>query len=173
LGIEGEDYSVDANGEFVRTPEQRTNYENQSWRLQNMAYTLRFYGPKMEGSYSDGNACSPGFQPKEFYASLVDYDKEFLKAYNYETWTQFLNDPPENRKTYPAWGIDLVDGSPASVANTKIGEVGTKFLPKAILSKPGDFDKVWEEYVNELHKCDINAYLTRINDQLKWRADNW
>ncbi len=171
--IEGEDYSVDANGQFVRTPEQRTNYENQSWRLQNMAYTLWFYGPKMEGTFSDGNACSPGFQPKEFYESLVDYDKEFLKAYGYETWTQFLNDPPENRKSYPAWGIDLVDGSPASIANTKIGETGTKYLPKAILSKPADFDKVWDEYVAELHKCDIDAYLARINDQLKWRQDNW
>lgn len=172
-GIEGEDYSVDANGEFVRTPEQRKNYDDQSWRLQNMAYTLWYYAPKMEGSFSNKNACTPGFQAKEFYAALSDYDKEFLKKYGYETWTQFLNEAPENRLTYPAWGIDLVDGSPASMANTKIGEVGTKFLPKAILSKPGDFDKVWDEYVAELHKCDIQAYLDRINDQLKWRAENW
>lgn len=172
-GIEGEDYSVNEKGEFVRTPEQRKNYDDQSWRLQNMAWTLWYYGPKMEGSFADGNACSPGFQPKEFYAALDDYDKNFLKAYNRETWTQFLNDPPENRLTYPAWGIDLVDGSPASMANTKIGETGTKYLPKAILAKPADFDKVWNEYVTELNKCDIKAYLDRVNDQLKWRAENW
>lgn len=172
-GIEGEDYSVNENGEFVRTPQQRKNYDDQSWRLANMAYTLWYYAPKMEGSFSDGNACTPGFQAKEFYAALDDYDKNFLKQYGHENWSQFLNDPPENRLTYPAWGIDLVDGSPASMANTKIGEVGTKYLPKAIFAKPGQFDKVWEEYVTELHKCDIKAYLDRINDQLKWRAENW
>ncbi|QNU67161.1 extracellular solute-binding protein [Ruminiclostridium herbifermentans] len=172
-GIEGEDYFVDENGQFYRNEEQRRNYEDQSWRLANMAYYLWYYAPKMEGSFSDGNACTPGFQKKEFYESLLDYDKNFLKQYGYEAWTQFLNDPPENRVSYPAWGIDLVDGSPASLANTKIGETGTKYLPKCILAKPGEFDKIWDEYVTELHKCDIQAYLDRINDQLKWRAENW
>jgi putative aldouronate transport system substrate-binding protein len=172
-GIEGEDYKVDENGQFYMTPEQRVNYNDQAWRLGNMAYTIWYYGPKMEGSFTDGNANGPGSQPKEFYDALDQYDKDFLKAYNKQNWADFFSPAPENRLTYPAWNIDLVEGSPASLANTKIGDIGTKFLPKAILAKPDKFDSVWTDYVNALHKEDIKAYVDRINDQLKWRADNW
>jgi putative aldouronate transport system substrate-binding protein len=172
-GIEGEDYKVDENGQFYMTPEQRVNYNDQAWRLGNMAYTLWYYGPKMEGSFSDGNANGPGSQPKEFFDALDQYDKDFLKAYNKNNWADFFSPAPENRLTYPAWNIDLVEGSPASMANTKIGDIATKYLPKAILAKPDKFDSVWNDYVNTLHKENVQAYVDRINDQLKWRAENW
>ncbi|EPR14309.1 ABC transporter substrate-binding protein [Ruminiclostridium papyrosolvens] len=172
-GIEGEDYKVDDKGSFYMTPEQRVNYNDQTWRLGNMAHTLWYYAPKMEGTFSDGNATGPGGQPKEYYDALDQYDKDFLKAYGYDQQSDFFSPAPENRISYPAWQIDLVDGSPASMANTKAGDIATKFLPKAILAKPDKFDSVWDEYVNQLHKEDIQAYVDRINDQLKWRAENW
>lgn len=172
-GIEGEDYMVDDKGSFYMTPEQRVNYNDQTWRLANQAQTLWYYGPKMEGSFADGNATGPGGQPKEYYDALDQYDKDFLKAYGYDQQSDFFSAPAENRISYPAWQIDLVDGSPASMANTKIGDIGTKFLPKAILAKPDKFDSVWDDYVKQLHKEDVQAYLDRVNDQLKWRAENW
>jgi putative aldouronate transport system substrate-binding protein len=172
-GIKDEDYLVDDKGIFYRNQEQRDHSTDQAWILANQAYTLWYYAPKMDGTYTDGNACSPGFAPKEFYETLKPFDKEFLKAYGFQTWTDFLSPAPENRISYPAWQINLVDGSPAAMANTKLGEIGTKLLPKAILSKPDQFDKVWDDYVAELHKVDIKAYLDRVNDQLKWRAENW
>ncbi|HEX2927273.1 MAG TPA: ABC transporter substrate-binding protein [Ruminiclostridium sp.] len=172
-GIEGEDYKVDDKGQYYMTPEQRVHYNDQTWRLGNMAYTLWYYGPKMEGSFSDGNACSPGFQAKEYWDALDQYDKDFLKAYGITKQADFFSPAPENRLSYPAWQIDLIDGSPASMANTKVGDIATKYLPKAILAKPDQFDKVWGEYVNTLHKENIQAYVDRINDQLKWRDENW
>lgn len=172
-GIEGEDYKVDDKGMFYMTPEQRVHYNDQTWRLGNMAHTLWYYAPKMEGTFTDGNATGPGGQPKEYFDSLSDYDKEFLKAYGYDQQSDFFSPAPENRVSYPAWQVDLVDGSPAAMANTKVGDIATKYLPKAILAKPDKFDSVWDEYVNQLHKEDIKAYVDRINDQLKWRAENW
>lgn len=172
-GIEGEDYKVDDKGMYYMTPEQRVHYNDQTWRLGNMAHTLWYYAPKMEGTFTDGNATGPGGQPKEYFDSLSDYDKEFLKAYGYDQQSDFFSPAPENRVSYPAWQVDLVDGSPAAMANTKVGDIATKFLPKAILAKPDKFDSVWDEYVNQLHKEDIQAYVDRINDQLKWRAENW
>lgn len=172
-GIEGEDFMVDDNGEYYMTAEQRKNYNDPTWRLANMAFSLWNYGPKRDGTLSNGNACTPGAQPKEFFDSLPDYDKEFLNAYGHRTWTDFLNAAPENRVSYPAWQIDLVDGSAANIANTKIDETGDKYLPQVIIAKPEAFESKWEEYVTELHKIDIQAYLDRINDQLKWRVDNW
>ncbi len=172
-GIEGEDYFVNDKGEFYRNQEQREHSTDNAWILGNQAYTLWYYGPKIEGTYSDGNAGTPSFQQKEFYNSLKDYDRGFLKAYGYKKWTDFFSPAPENRVSYPAWQIDLVDGSSASMAKIKLEDIAVKYLPKAILTKPDEFEKVWDEYVNELHKCDIKSYLNRINGQLKWRADNW
>lgn len=172
-GVEGKDYTVGGDGKYTLTTEQANQNNDTSYRLANRAYTLWYYGPKMEGTYSDGNATSPGFQPSVFYDSLHQYDKDFLEKYNYKCWTDFLTPAPPNRISYPAWQIDLVSNSPASLASTKMGELGTKYLPKLILSKSDKFDGIWTEYVNELHKCDIKAYEDRINSQLQWRDQNW
>ncbi|MNZ68901.1 hypothetical protein D3C78_871800 [compost metagenome] len=104
---------------------------------------------------------------------MKDIDKELLTAYGYKTWTDFFSNPPENRVSYPAWNIDLIEGSPAKVANQKMKDLDLKYLPKAILSKPDQFETVWAEYVSEMNKVDTKAYLDRVNEQLKWRKDNW
>src|SRR5690606_38457144 len=75
-GEEGVDYMVDENGVMYRTPEQRKEQEDPSWRTANRAEAFFSNAPKYEGTYSDGNASSPGVQPGEFYDGLRDEDKE-------------------------------------------------------------------------------------------------
>ncbi|WP_276356595.1 ABC transporter substrate-binding protein [Cohnella caldifontis] len=172
-GEEGVDYSVGPNGLYVRTPEQRKQQEDVTWKQANKADALYRFLPKLEGKYPDGNMEGPGNQPDEFFANLKDIDREVLSAYGFKTWTDFFSPPPENRISYPAWSIDLVEGSPAKVANQKLKDLAFKYLPKAILSKPDGFDKVWDEYVQQVGKVDTKAYLDRVNEILKWRQDNW
>ncbi len=172
-GIRGEDYEVDAKGIFYRTPEQRVHGDDPMWKLANKADALYNYAPKMEGTFKDGNTTGPGTQPGEFFATLKPYEQQFLTKYGYKTWADFFSPAPPNPVYYPAWQINLIEGSPAKLAETKLNELGSKYLPKAILAKPGDFDKVWTEYVRELHKVDIKAYEDRINEQIQWRIKNW
>jgi putative aldouronate transport system substrate-binding protein len=172
-GIQGEDYQVDAKGVFSRTPEQRNNASDATWKLANKADAFVMYDPKMEGSFSDGNATSPGDQPEEYYAGLKPVDKELLDAYGYKSYADFFSKPAANPVYYPAWSITIPDGSPAKVANTKLTDLGTKFLPKAILSKPDQFDAVWSDYVTQIKKVDVKAYEDRVNEQIQWRIKNW
>jgi putative aldouronate transport system substrate-binding protein len=172
-GIQGEDYSVDAKGVFYFTPEQRVHKYDRSWRLRSREETLWSNAPKMEGTFKDGNACSPGDQPGEFYECLLPFDKKFLAAYQYKTWADFYSPPPPNPICYPAWQINLINGSPAKIANFKLNGISSKYLPMVILAKPEDFDKIWNEYVTELHKVNIKAYEDRINEQIQWRLKNW
>ncbi|MBB6730924.1 ABC transporter substrate-binding protein [Cohnella zeiphila] len=172
-GEEGVDYEVDANGKFYRTQEQRDQQNDPTWKLANKADALWGYAPKMEGTYSDGNATGPGGQPDEFYASLKPEDKEVLDAYQHKTWSEFFSPAPENPVYYPAWQIDLIDGSDASVANKQMTDATLKYLPKAIMSKPDKFDSVWDEYVNAYKKINVKAYEDRINSQIQWRIQNW
>ncbi|MNC05386.1 hypothetical protein D3C75_528580 [compost metagenome] len=171
-GIEGEDYQVE-NGRYIRTQEQRDNASDPTWQLANKAKTFYGFLPKLEGSYSDGNSTDAAAQPEEYAASVKPYDREVLDAYGYNSYVDFFSKPPANPVYYPAWSIDLVEGSDAKIANTKLNELSTKFLPKAILADPGDFDSIWNDYVSDIKKANVKAYEDKINEQIKWRIEKW
>lgn len=172
-GVEGEDYQVNEEGRFIKTQEQRDNASDATWKLANKADAYYGTAPKIEGYFSDGNATAASNQPEEYQASLKPFDKEVLDAYGFNSYVDFFSPPPENPIYYPAWSVDLVEGSPAKIANTKLNELSTKYLPKAILATPAEFEATWKEYVTEIQKLDIKAYEDRINEVLKWRIDNW
>ncbi|WP_199613933.1 ABC transporter substrate-binding protein [Paenibacillus alkalitolerans] len=172
-GVEGEDYLVGDDGMFYRTPEMRKQQEDPAWKLENKMAGFFGTSPKLEGTFSDGNATSPGSQPKEYFDGLKELDKEVLNAYGYKFWTDFFSEPPENPVYYPAWQIDLIEGSDAKLAATKMEELQVKYYPKAILSKPEQFDSIWDEFVNEAGKINIKAIEDRYNEQIQWRIENW
>ncbi|MNN84071.1 hypothetical protein D3C81_2011910 [compost metagenome] len=104
---------------------------------------------------------------------MKPYDQEFLAAYKYDSYIDFFSPAPENPIYYPAWSADLVEGSEAKIVNTKLNDLSTKYLPRAILAKPADFEKAWSEYTGEISKLNVNAYEDRINEVLQWRIDTW
>lgn len=171
-GIEGEDYIV-KDGRFMKTQEQRDLFTDATWKLANKADSFYGQAPKMEGLFSDGNATDAAAQPEEILAGMKEYDKNFLAQYGFNSYVDFFSPAPENDIAYPAWSVDLVDGSEAKIVNTKQNELSTKYLPKAILAKPEEFDSVWDEYVAEIRKLNIKAYEDRINEVLQWRRDTW
>ncbi|HEY4431170.1 MAG TPA: sugar ABC transporter substrate-binding protein [Paenibacillus sp.] len=171
-GVEGEDYQVE-NGRFIRNEEQRKNAVDATWKLSNKADAWYATAPKLQGFFEDGNSTDAAAQPEEYRAALKPYDKEILDAYGFNSYVDFFSEPAPNPVAYPAWSIDLVEGSDAKIANTKLNDLSTKFLPKAILASPSEFDKVWNDYVGEIGKVNVKAYEDKINEQLKWRFDTW
>lgn len=172
-GIEGEDYHVGDNGRFYRTPEQRDNAKDLIWRSENQLEALVDMLPKHNGTYSDGNAYAPGDQPEEFFDTLNKYDQDFLNSYGKKTWRDFLNQPPENPIYYPAWNIDLVDGSDAQMANQQLTDTSLQYLPKAIMADPSEFEAIWAEYMAAIDKIDVKAVEDRINEGIQERIREW
>ncbi|HEX2944924.1 MAG TPA: extracellular solute-binding protein [Clostridia bacterium] len=172
-GIEGEDYSVGADGKFTRTPEQREQQKDLVWRSSNKLEALNDLLPKHQGSYSDGNAYSPDTQPAEFFITLSEYDKNFLTKYGKQTWRDFLNQPPENPLYYPCWNITLPDGSDAQAAGTQLSDTALQYLPKVILASPGDFESIWREYTDAIAGINTKAIEDVINRGIQDRLANW
>lgn len=170
-GIEGEDYMVDENGRFYRTEEQRNEQSDQIWSAKNKIEVFYSAMPKREGRFSDGNGTSVSFQPEEYEATLSDYDKKFLQNYGKDNWIQFVNAKRPDPVYFPAWNIELEDGSEASYANQKMTDLARRSLPKVISSDT--FDQTWQEYCDELRKINISAYEDKINEQIQWRIKNW
>ncbi len=172
-GIEGEDYSVGSDGKFTRSQQQRDNSKDLTWQSSNQLLALRDMLPKHYGQFSDGNSYSPNDQPAEFFATLSDYDKNFLTKYGKSTWREFNNQAPDNPVYYPAWNISLPDGSDSQMANKQLTDTSIQYLPKAILAAPSEFDGIWNQYVNAIKKINIKAYEDAINAGIQDRVKNW
>ena len=162
-GVEGEDYLVDADGIFYRTPEMRDQQDDAVWQAANQPRALRDQMPKRAGIWDDGNAYDPAFQRSEFLNNMVDYDKAFVKAYGYETWGEFFNTPTEIVSYYPIWQLHSMLSTDAALANTQLDELQYPAYQRLIMAKPEEFDAEWESFLNQVALIDTQLYLDEIN----------
>ena len=165
-GVEGADYSV-ANGRMSRSNDQRANFDNIDWRLKNSGQPFGDQFPKLQGQYSDGNACDPNVQPENKIDSMFQYDKDFYAKYGFSSKSDFLTVPGPTPDYYPVWGYTLVDGSDAKTAFDQITDTENKYLPGVIMSD--DFEAAWAEYLARYDSIDFKAYEDFVNAQIAER----
>ena len=94
-----------------------------------------------------------------------------MKAYNKQTWVQFVNSPPDNPVYYPCWNIGLSDA--ANEVNQQITDAGVQYLPKAITGSVDAFEGNWTKYVDTIHKLDVKVYEEAINQGIQQRIKDW
>ena len=167
-GIEGEDYYVDDNGRYRRTPEQKANFDNPDWKLANAGVVIGDQFPKLEGRYSNGNSTGAGTQPEERLENQFDYDKEFYGKYNFFTKSDFL--PVMEHPGYPeVWSIfsTMEEDNVAKPIFDEITDLQNRYLPNVIMSK--DFDSAWAEYAKRYESVDYPALEEEIGKQIKAR----
>jgi len=160
-GILGEDYQLDEKegGVPYRTELQREQQEDEVWKLHNQAQLWRNHSPKIEGSYEDGWPSNIADWYHEREATLKPEDKELWAAYGVENNAELMDkDPPPNAVWFPTWQVDPPDGSEAQIAWKRAEEVYRKYLPRIILGRPAQFERLWEEYVEELGKTGLDKY---------------
>jgi putative aldouronate transport system substrate-binding protein len=164
-GVEGETYLRDKNGRMYRTQEMIDKMDqkfNDEYGFTMFGWDWPHWGTS--STLSDGNAAVPGRQPEIFELSLTEADKKFFKAYGIRTYADLFT-PPDPRPWYPAWGIPR--GPEQQLFEQQKADIQRKYIPKLVLSKPEDFDKVWEEYTAALNKLDIAGYERWFTQQIK------
>ncbi len=149
-GIEGEDYSVDANGRYVRSAEQKANAEDPVWVNANKAKQFFYNAPKKEGTMDNGNSWDPGLQPEMYFEMMSQYDKDFLTAYGKRTYAEFFRPAPANEPYYPVWQIDLNPYPDILDISTQMVDIQARDLPQLIMTAPADFDAKWQEFVQNM-----------------------
>ena len=169
-GLEGVDYMVDANGLFFRTQDMRDNSVKAEYKASNIcSYS---YFPFYEGMCLDGiNAYAPGYQPAEFYESLLAPEKECLAAYEKETFVQMLNPTTELTPWYPMWSHsnNMTTATAGGLAWTKMGEVKHEWLPKVVISD--DFEGSWDKYMEVYEGCKPEDFLNEIQEEVYRRVE--
>lgn len=174
-GIEGKDWQRNAKGEPYRTPEQRANWENNTWQEQNRALLVRDVFPTWEGSFTDGYPTDLMNYYPEREALTRPEDKELWAAYGVTSYAELMDkDPPPNPIWYPTWNMpNPPDGSEAQIALQRCDQTMRKYLPRLILSEPKDFDKLWNEYVQAMEANGIAKYEAYMTEQVKLRVNSW
>lgn len=173
-GEEGVDYEVGEDGKFYRTEEQRANWKNTDYADTNgLDYG---YMPSYKGLLPDGiNAVLPNEQPEEFFANLVDIDKEVLEAYGHEKWADFMDVQDPITPWFPIYTErnTWTSNDPAGIANQKMTEVKMKWLPQVVMGGPDKFEENWEAYMAEYDaNVDYKAFEDTLTEEVRRRVES-
>jgi putative aldouronate transport system substrate-binding protein len=82
-------------------------------------------------------------------------------------------DPPPNPVWFPTWQVTAPDGSDAQLAWQRVESVYRKYLPRIILARPNQFDRLWDEYIEELGKTGLEKYEAFFQDAVNKRIEKW
>lgn len=167
-GIEGVDYSVNEDGEFYRTAEQRQRVSDV--QLKASHFCVYSYFPRVEGFLPDGiNSFSPESQKSEFWKTLSEPMKECLAAYGCETYVDMVGDNEEPGAWYPMYSYSgmLTNSTEAGIAWSNMNETKYTWLPQVVMSE--DFEATWAEYMNAYEACEPEKFFADMQQELERR----
>jgi len=173
-GIPGEDYQLNDDGLPYRTKLQRDQQDDEVWKLHNQALLWRNHSPKKEGTFENDwpTGIDQFFHERE--ESIRPEDRELWAAYNVKSNNEMMDkDPPPNSVWFPAWNINLPDGSEAQLAWRRAEDVYRRHLPRIILAPPNQFERLWADYVAELGKIGLDKYEAYIQHRINDRIERW
>ncbi|GIO29810.1 ABC transporter substrate-binding protein [Paenibacillus albilobatus] len=174
-GIEGKHYTVE-NGKRTLIPEVQERANNDGAAFQKESGLGLYWNLMVH--YGDGIKDSTGNYftrnyPELLTANYSEAEKETLKAYNAEHWKDLF---PKEEEFKPrdygaAYTMSLPNDDPAVILGAKMKDITWKRIPEAVMSKPEDFDKIWDAYMAELEKAGVKemeeAYAKHIKDRIE------
>jgi putative aldouronate transport system substrate-binding protein len=168
-GIEGEHYYVE-NGRFIREDEDRAEQTDPQWVRDNMGRWYRDLWPKVDGTFTDGNATGPGGQNEEAWDSLPEYDQNLFTKLGIENRIAYLGDPVQIKAYYPFYSKKTFnnDGSAADLGWVNQAEYMKVSLVQLVTAAEGEFDGLYEEYLAGLAEIDMTATMTQLQADIEY-----
>lgn len=161
-GVKDVDYSVDENGLYYRTDEQRMNWADTSYQASHRCQYS--YMPQWGGTSDDGiNTNKPEEQPSEFQLNMAQPLKDCLAAYGADNYVDMIGSVVEtNGPWFPMYSYsnNFTTETPGGVAWAKMGETKHEYLPKVVMA--ADFDAAWAEYMEAYNACKPEDFLAEM-----------
>lgn len=175
-GIEGKHYNVVDGKRVIPADvlEQKTNDNNKFTKTTGIGnYNLSArYGDGVKDP--SGNYYTTTF-PEQIQATYSEEDKKTLAAYGAKTYKDLWpsDDSFPERKYGAAWTLSFETGSKANVIFQKTQDIMKKRIPEAILAKPEDFDKVYDQFLKDLEDAGVAKLNEEVTKMVKDRAELW
>ena len=169
-GVEGEDYLVDDDGMYYRTPEMRKQASDTAYKA---SHTCSYsYFPQYSGTSRDGkNAMKSDGQEQEFFDGLSEPIKKCFEAYGAKTYVEMIGTSEKPGPWYPMYTFSssMTTATPGGTAWTKMGEIKHQYLPKVVMAD--DFEKGWDEYMKVYEECKPEDFISEMQAELERRME--
>ena len=169
-GVEGEDYLVDDDGMYYRTPEMRKQASDTAYKA---SHTCSYsYFPQYSGTSRDGkNAMKSDGQEQEFFDGLSEPIKKCFEAYGAKTYVEMIGTSEKPGPWYPMYTFSssMTTATPGGTAWTKMGEIKHQYLPKVVMAD--DFEKGWAEYMKVYEECKPEDFISEMQAELERRME--
>ena len=176
-GIEGVHYTVDADGKRSIPADVQDRKINDANNFKKETGIANYW---LSARYGDGvldpsgNYYTTNF-PDQIVAGYSEADQKTLAAYGATTYKDLwpADDAFPERKYGAGWTINFDTASDANVIFQKSQDLMKKYIPKAILASPADFDKVYDEFMAELDKVGVSKMNEEYSKLIKERVEMW
>lgn len=156
-GIEGKHYNVENGVRVVpqeiqdRKVNDANNFNKESGISLYPTFTVH-YGDGVKDP--SGNYYTTNF-PEQIVAGYTEAEKETLAAYGATTWKDLF--PQESDFEPKEWGalynMPVPTDGDYQVIYQKTQDIIRKRIPEAVLAKPDQFDKIFDDFLAELDKA--------------------
>ncbi|UPK45158.1 ABC transporter substrate-binding protein [Paenibacillus pabuli] len=176
-GVEGKQYTTE-NGKRVVPADVQERIIND-----NIAFTkesgVGLY-TNIGGHYGDGVKDSTGNYytknfPEQITKNYTDAEKETLKAYDATTWMDLF----PNEKDFPVkpwgavWNISVPSEDEINIIANKVKDITWKQIPLAVMSKPEEFDAIWNDYQQKLIDAGVEKMEQGFTKYVQDRVKLW
>lgn len=176
-GIEGKQYTLqDAKRVVPEDVQNRIINDNTAFSQES---GIGFY-TNIGAHYGDGVKDSTGNYytknfPEQIVSTYTSADKETLKAYNATTWKDLF--PQEDQFPVKAWGaawnISVPGDDEVTILTNKMKDITWKQIPRIVMAKPEDFDKMWDSYQKELLDAGVEKMEKGFTKYVQDRVKLW
>lgn len=169
-GEEGTHY-YEEDGRFMRTEEQIELMRDTDMRDEFGMTLYEWNWPRLNGTFSDGNAVESGRQPEVAAMAYRPHEVEFLEAYGATTYAELFADP-QDRPWFPAWSANVQQGSDVALFDERAQETTRRFYPQLVLGSPDEFDATWDDFQETFRNLDhLEAYEAFFTGTVNARID--
>ncbi|KAF6577754.1 extracellular solute-binding protein [Paenibacillus sp. EKM212P] len=176
-GIEGKHYTVkDGKRTIIPAVLERMNNDNAAFQKES---GIGLYW-NLSVHYGDGIKDLTGNYFTRSYPELLTEtynksEKEVLKAYKIDHWKDLF---PKEEEFQPraygaAYTMSLPNDDPAVILGAKMKDITWKRIPEAVMTKPENFDKVWDAYMAELEKAGVQEMEQSFTKHIQNRIKLW
>lgn len=175
-GIEGEHYTIEDGKRVISDEEMEKRNNNANYVKETGIGVLKEFAPR----FGDGVEDSTGqtytiASPEQIIESYTEVEKEVLNNYGVDMWKDLY--PQKEDFPVKPWGaafnIPVPSGSDLELAMQRAQDIMKRRIPEAILAKPADFDKVWDNFMEDLEKAGIEEAEKEYTELVKARVKLW
>ncbi|WP_148630972.1 ABC transporter substrate-binding protein [Bacillus sp. E214] len=175
-GIEGEHYEVVDGKRVISKEEMDQRNSNANYVKETGIGALKGFAPY----YGDGITDSTGqtfsiASREQIKDGYTDVEKEVLSNYGVEMWADLY--PQKEDFPVKEWGaafnMAVPSGSDTELIMQKCLDIVKKRIPEAILADPDNFDKVWDTFMKDLEKADVEQAEKEYTKLIKDRIELW